>query len=278
MNRFALFGLAIAMPGVMLAQDTLVGDGSMMEFSEAIEDNSFFIEEAFNQGRGIVQHISTLSYSNSPSQDLLYGFTQEWPLWSQTHQLSFTIPYTSLGGGTFAGLGDVSINYRYQLTDSHAWAAVSPRISLLLPTGRKDKVLGSGQAGLQMNLPISKRLSEIVIAHANVSATILPGVDGTEQSGASVEKTLVAYNVGGSLILLAEQWINFLLEGSVVFQDDLLEGEVVHSTKYVVSPGIRMALDSGSLQIVPGLGIPFSIVDGGTHAGIFFYLSFEHPF
>jgi len=273
MNYITLLGSAIFMPVVMLAQDV-----SGNEFSEAIEDNSFFIEEAFNQERGIVQHISTLIYFRSPSQDLMYGLTQEWPLWSQTHQLSFTIPYMSLAGGTLAGVGDILINYRYQLTDSRAWATAAPRLSFLLPTGRREEELGSDVVGLQLNLPVSKRLSEAVIAHANAGVTILPGVDGTERSGAPVEKTIVSYNVGGSVILLAEQWINFLLEGNVVFQGNLVDGEVVHSTEHVVSPGIRMAFDIGSLQIVPGLGIPFSIVDGATQAGMFLYLSFEHPF
>ena len=43
------------------------------EFSQAIEDNSFFIEEAYNQQAGIIQHISTLSYFGKPTTDVAWS-------------------------------------------------------------------------------------------------------------------------------------------------------------------------------------------------------------
>src|SRR4051794_6428190 len=43
-----------------------------------IQDNSFFVEEAYNQERGVVQHISTFSRMWN-SKDWAYSFTQEWP-------------------------------------------------------------------------------------------------------------------------------------------------------------------------------------------------------
>jgi hypothetical protein len=261
---------------VMKAQDVQSMEGT--GFSEAIEDNSFFIEEAYNQEEGVVQHISTLTFFRSPSRDMGYSLTQEWPLWSQSHQLSFTVPYASLGGGTVTGVNDMLINYRYQLTDSRNWATLSPRLSILLPTGNEHNGLGAGVFGVQFNLPVSKRLANALIAHANVGITLLPGVKGSLPSGDSVEKTLAGYNAGVSVIVLAEPWVNFLVEGNVTVLEDLVNGGVEHSTEYVVSPGVRMAFDIGSLQIVPGLGIPFMIADGATHAGVFFYLSFEHPF
>ena len=55
---------------------------------QRIEDNSFLLEEAYNQEAGVIQHISTFQY------DLMrfwnYSFTQEWPVPNQKHQLSFT--------------------------------------------------------------------------------------------------------------------------------------------------------------------------------------------
>lgn len=41
----------------------------------AIQDNSFLVEEAYNQEKGIVQHISTFVYY-ADSHDWSYSFTQ----------------------------------------------------------------------------------------------------------------------------------------------------------------------------------------------------------
>ncbi len=49
------------------------------EFSTAIEDNSFFIEEAYNQDPRVVQHIASMTYFSSPQKDAVISFTQEWP-------------------------------------------------------------------------------------------------------------------------------------------------------------------------------------------------------
>jgi hypothetical protein len=58
-------------------------------------DNSFLIEEAYNQDPGVVQHIFNGLYSfnrftgaGEKRVDLL--FTQGWPVYGQTHQLSLT--------------------------------------------------------------------------------------------------------------------------------------------------------------------------------------------
>jgi len=47
--------------------------------SPRIEDNSFLIEEAYNQERGVVQHISAWERSLGSSA-WGFAFTQEWPL------------------------------------------------------------------------------------------------------------------------------------------------------------------------------------------------------
>jgi len=59
--------------------------------SRPIADNSFLIEEAYNQERGVVQHISVWQ-RDLRSRAWAFTFTQEWPLSTQTHQLSYTIP------------------------------------------------------------------------------------------------------------------------------------------------------------------------------------------
>ena len=79
-----------------------------------IEDNSFLIEEVYNQERGVVQHIQTFEYLKK-ANTWLYTFTQEWPVPDEKNQLSYTIPVSHFGEPTETGLGDILLNYRYQL-------------------------------------------------------------------------------------------------------------------------------------------------------------------
>ena len=52
-----------------------------------IQDNSFLIEEAYNQEPGVVQHISTFQRA-VPTGQWQYTFTDEWPAWSQASPAS----------------------------------------------------------------------------------------------------------------------------------------------------------------------------------------------
>src|SRR5690349_21260072 len=81
---------------------------------DGIMDNSFLVEEAYNQEAGVVQHIFTAAYSVDQlggPDDKIWNltFTQEWPVFSQTHQFSYTVPYSysRSGGLSDDGFGDV---------------------------------------------------------------------------------------------------------------------------------------------------------------------------
>lgn len=249
------------------------------EFVDAIEDNSFFVEEAFNQEHRVVQHIFNGMFFKKPNDESTLTLTQEWPINGQDHQLSVTIPYLWLNENRVNDLGDVLINYRYQLTGVNAWAFISPRLSLILPTGNVEKGFGAGVVGLQANLPISKRLTNAFIFHANAGATILPNAEKYILETQRVKKTRTSFNLGGSLIWLASYHLNFL--GEFVFNSvhDVNEaGDAFRVKEYIISPGLRIAIDFHDLQIVPGFAYPIRFVDGDSQAGIFGYLSFEHPF
>ncbi|RQW77072.1 MAG: transporter, partial [Geobacter sp.] len=133
---------------------TLMAAGTTLAAEEVreIQDNSFLIEEAYNQEDGVIQHIQAFQYFKGDNWQ--YTFTQEWPVPGQTHQLSYTIPAERIkvDGQDDAGIGDVALNYRYQavLKDGIAFA---PRLSLILPTGDRKKGLGTGTVGYQVNLP-----------------------------------------------------------------------------------------------------------------------------
>src|SRR2546430_787614 len=85
--------------------------------AKGIQDNSFLVEEAYNQEPGVVQHIFNLPILfTGHEKDISLSFTQEWPIFSQTHQFSYTIPYSFVGnGGWENGLADIRLNYRFQV-------------------------------------------------------------------------------------------------------------------------------------------------------------------
>lgn len=245
------------------------------EGAKKIQDNSFLIEEAYNQEAGVVQHIQSVMF-NRRTKDWFYTFTQEWPVPDETHQLSYTIPVTRLTDPSDArGLGDVILNYRYQaiLTDHVAFA---PRLSVILPTGDYKKGLGAGATGYQTNLPLSVELSDRFVSHFNVGATYTPR---SKEPGGTTANT-VGTNYGASIIFLATENFNLMLEAvrtkSEIVQAD---GSKQRDTLTLVNPGVRFAsnYDSG-MQVVSGLSFPRSIGSSSGTRNVLLYLSIEHPF
>jgi hypothetical protein len=266
------------LPG--LAQDSTSDSGSTgRNFSEAVMDNSFLIEEAYNQEAGVVQHIFGMLGYGKPLSSINFGFTQEWPVGSQKHQFSYSLAALFLDHASVEGLGDVMINYRYQLMFNENGTSISPRISLVIPTGDARRGLGYGNPGLLFNLPISRRISEKWAGHLNAGMTIVPKAEAFSADGTRFERNLDMYNLGGSLIWLTTKNTNLMLEGVVNFYAGINEtGSVQRFNEYILSPGLRHAINVGSLQIVPGVAMPNSWLSGQYRAGVFVYLSFEHPF
>lgn len=246
-------------------------------FTLSIQDNAYFVEEAFNQEDRVVQHILALQYVGDPDKLYEYNFTQEWPMWGALHQFSYTLPYTCFPGTR--GIGDIMLNYRYQLLDKIDGIAMAPRFSIILPTGDDTQGLGSGTTGFEFNLPVSKRLTEALVMHANAGASLLPSLKGTTLSGALVEKGVSSYWIGASGIVLIDPNANFMLEYLAESAGEIDQnGDVVFSTRHVVSPGMRAAINLDNLQIVPGVAIPIFFADGKSTTGVFGYVSFEHGF
>lgn len=243
-----------------------------------IEDNSFLVEEAYNQERGVVQHISTFHRSAGTGQ-WVYTFTQEWPLRGRTHQLSYAVPLAhnndSPAGGT--GLCDIALNYRYQIgAAENDVLALSPRLTLLLPTGASRRGLGSGGTGIQLNLPVSVTLPARFVAHSNAGMTYTPRARDSFGNRAATG----SYTVGQSVIWLAHPKLNLMLESSWTSAQEVTgPGRTDRGTELLLSPGVRAAIDFPSgLQVVPGLAFPFGIGSSRGERAVFAYLSFEHPF
>jgi hypothetical protein len=239
-----------------------------------IQDNSFLLEEAYNQESGVVQHISTFAFSSG--QDWGYSFTQEWPLGGIRHQLSYSIPIERVdGAGT--GLGDIALNYRYQLAGNPDARFVSaPRLSVLLPTGNEERGRGAGGFGVQANLPVSLVLSPGVVTHWNAGLTLTPAA----RNALGAEATTTGFNLGASAVWLLRPSVNLLVESVWLSEEAVLaEGTTEREETFVVSPGIRAAFDlAGGLQVVPGIAYTVYLSPDAAEDQAFLYLSFEHPF
>ena len=244
-----------------------------------IQDNSFLIEEAYNQEFGVVQHINTFTRLWN-SKDWVYTFTQEWPLpFDPRHQLSYTLATVSAGAfpGSGPGWGDLALNYRYQLVgNGDTRFAFAPRLTWILPSG--DSSLGRGYGGyaLQSNLPLSVVMSRHFVTHWNLGGTVVP--HGRDMVGNVARET--GYNLGQSVVWLARPNFNFLIETQYCgAQSVTARNHTAWSNSLYVSPGIRWAHNlKNGLQIVPGVAVPLGVGPSAGDKGVFLYLSFEHPF
>jgi hypothetical protein len=230
-----------------------------------IQDNSFLVEEAYNQESGVVQHISTVERVDDGGA-WAYALTQEWPLFGLRHQLSYTLPLVHPGGGGSAGIGDVSVDYRYQLVgDASARLAVAPRLSLLLPTGDEDAGRGGGRTGAEAALPVSFVVTPALVAHTNAELTWFP------EQGADAATT---FSLAQGVVWLAHPRVNLLVETAWEREDG--DGGAVESL--FVSPGVRAAFDVGGVQVVPGVAVPIGVGASNGERMLFLYLSLEHAY
>src|SRR5438552_14711836 len=62
------------------------------------------MEEAYNQEPGVVQHISAFQLFRG-ADSWAYSFTEEWPLFGRTHQLSYTLPIQRTHNGSAVATG-----------------------------------------------------------------------------------------------------------------------------------------------------------------------------
>jgi hypothetical protein len=253
---------------------TLFASSALAQTLAPVRDNSFLIEEAYNQPGRVVQHISVLSLARG-SSDWEYGFTQEWPAGGQRNQVSVTVPIVNAAAAT--GVGDIALNYRYQLAfDDATGNALAPRFSVVLPTGDAEQGLGTSSLGFQFNLPASWGWHRTLVTHWNVGGTWTPSARAPS-GGRMATRDLAA---GASAIWLMKREVNFMLE--VVWAREeiaAVSGTRLAEESAWISPGLRVAIDFPSgLQIVPGLAFPIGIGPSDGERRVLFYLSFEHGF
>jgi len=248
----------------VLAQSPVV-DAPVEPFK--IIDNSFLVEEAFNQDPRIVQNIVNWSRQNG---DWLLTYTQEWPAPGVRHQLSYTIPFSA------SGIGDAYLNYRLQVSEEgRRRPAFAPRLSAILPTGR-----GPSSPGLQTNLPFSKQRGDWYF-HWNAGMT---------WQRAPERLSLVTPAFAGSAIYRLEPMLNLMIESVLSFDQRVATppqlsplGAPVftreRSHTFTLSPGVRGGWNlDPETQVIIGAAVPISWTSGKASAGVFGYFSYELPF
>ena len=249
---------------------------------DGIMDNSFFIEEAYNQEPGVVQHIFTGSYARSYGSEpdthiWALGFTQEWPFFSQRHQLSYTVPYLFLESDALDGngVGDILLNYRFQAYfDERTLRAFAPRASLVLPTGREKFGFGDDTVGAQFNLPFSAAWGGRWFTHFNAGLSWLPDAASTG------ERDALHYNLGASAIYAARPDFHLMLEWTGTWLNVLQSpSDLGHEFVSLISPGMRKAFNfANDAQLVLGVAVPVGLNSAAPDIGVFLYASFEHFF
>lgn len=229
-----------------------------------IPDNSFLIEEAFNQEKGIVQN--TVMFQRSRSGNWDTGFTQEWPIGGERHQFAFTIPFaTERDAGT--RVGDIDLSYRLKVwDDTDHTPAFTPELSLVVPSSSERRGAGWRGAGFAASLPFSKEINYLFL-HLNAGNEWLRGDDGAG------DWETTPY-VAGSAVVAIRPMFNFLLEAVNEWQP----GEAGRERVTTISPGIRFGWNTAAdTQLVIGVGAPITRGAVRDH-GILLYLSYELPF
>jgi hypothetical protein len=229
-----------------------------------ISDNSFLVEEAFNQEAGIFQNILLIQHPGAGAWS--FEFTQEWPLGGQRHQLSYTVPIEAVrpaGAGDYdVARGTIALNYRYQLsTEAGGGPATSPRLSVLIP---RNEI--SDQWGVQFNFPLSKQFANLYL-HANAGLTV---------DGIASDNSDARWHTAASLIYRAWPMVHLMVES--VYRANEHETATGREDGWLVSPGVRAGFNLGDHQLVLGVAVPIGLLNDNDTQDFIAYISYELPF
>lgn len=238
-----------------------------------IEDNSFLLEEAYNQEEGVYQFIQ--KYQTFDEAGLYaYSFENEIPITDKVHQFSYEFQFARADGIRHGAISDVTLNYRLQPVNKNGFL-LAERIGLIVPTGRVQKNSGNGVYGLEFMQSASIEIAEQWMNHWNFGFSVLPNAKTYETAE---RRTLSKFTAGTSVIYLLNDKFNILLEGLLTTAQAATEdGSKEMESFLILNPGIRFSLDYAwkDTQLVPGISFPTEMLNGPTEHGILLYLSFE---
>lgn len=258
-----------------------VGPGGVAKWSEVLQDNSFLVNEAYNQDPDQVQHVLTGWYFPNPSVWVL-TFDDQWPVAGQKHQMDLYVPFGTQGAIDPHGFGDIQIGYQYQakLQGEGSSFSFAPGVKLSLPTGSWTKGLGFGCPGVVLGLPFSKRLSEHVEVHLNLGGSWYPNAKTLDDTGATVKGSLSTLSEGASIVIHVNPTLNLSLELVGAQAEALGERRrKLWGDTVFLSPGLAHAINFKSgAQLTLGASVPFGLNRQSPSSSLFLYVSLEHAF
>jgi hypothetical protein len=127
------------------------------------------------------------------------------------------------------------------------------------------------QSADPVHRPRKRYLTQFHSIHFNAGGSVFPNVKGQD---------LWNCNLGASAIYAVSETFNLMLETVAGWNEDVdLARKVDRTITALISPGVRYAFNlPGDLQIVAGAAVPVGLTSDSPDWGLFFYLSFEHPF
>jgi hypothetical protein len=251
------------------------GEKDRKNFYRLLQSNDFLVDTPYLQDDDELQHTVTLTREGRRRWSST--FSEEIPLGSDKHQLTVTLPsrFFKTSSDRSVGIGDLQIQYNYGLLGSSASRfAVSPGVSITIPTGSARKATGSGAVSLGFGLPVGIMLSDRWGLNTSAELSFTKKARNREGERANISD----FELGQSLVWFAKPKLNFLIEAvwersKAVAGDNLTETE----NEAFVSPGVRWAhtFKNGTI-LSPGVAFPLGIGPSRGDNQIFFQLSFEH--
>lgn len=243
---------------------------SSVSFAEAIADNSFLVEEAYNQEPGVVQFINVFTKAEE-GDDWNYTFINEIPVGDETHQFSYKIPYSNLEAADEQGVEDIKFNYRRQFFASDK-IVTTGRLSATVASGDYKKGFGTGSMGYEAALITSVSISEKWVQHWNLGAGITP--DAKMASGDKADNSKYFWAV--SNVYLLSDSLNFMLEFAGSEEEETTGADTAsYGASVVMSPSLRYAFNVGEWQWVPGIAYPMGVTSNAGTNELLVYLSIE---
>ena len=258
-----------------------LGPGQAAEWTEVLQDNSFLVNEAYNQDPDQVQHVLT-GWHFPTSNVWLLTFDDQWPVGGEKHQMDLYVPYGAQGAPDPHGFGDVQIGYQYQakLQGAGSTFSMAPGVKLSLPTGSWTKGLGLGGPGVLVSLPISRRLSQQIEVHFNIGGSWFPSAKTLGGSGETLKGSLATLSEGASIVIHVTPTLNLSLEAVGAQAEALGEkGKKLWGDTAFLSPGVAYAINFKSgAQLTLGASVPFGLNRQSPSSSLFLYVSLEHNF
>lgn len=240
-----------------------------------IEDNSFLLDEAYNQDIDMYQTI--LRHQNQlVSDETESTFEFEVPMTAE-HQLSIEIPLFKEHRSFETKPGDTLLLWQI-VTSNNVKSRSVDRLGFVVPTGDVDQETGYGVPGVQYLKALSIELGRNWQNHWNFQYQLQPN---GKAGGTEVTQNVHIGTLGSSVAYYINDHCDFLFETMYKHRKRPRFGGKIRSlNELYLNPGFRFEkrLEWNQTKMVPGISLPIEVLNERTDFGFMLYLSFEPHF